>query len=64
MSVEWPCKGRIETTFGVSRVRFLDFDAPSATQSAELHLRGWIHPVGALWPFEWAPGVRQREAGR
>jgi hypothetical protein len=38
MSVEWPCKGRIETTFGVSRVRFLDFDTPLATQSAELHL--------------------------
>jgi len=39
MSVEWPCKGRIETTFGVSRVRFLDFDTPSDTQSAESHLR-------------------------
>jgi hypothetical protein len=26
MSVEVPCEGRIETTFGVSRVPFLDFD--------------------------------------
>jgi len=37
MSVEWPCKGRIETTFGVLSVRFLDFDTLSGIQSVELH---------------------------